>query len=87
MTPHVQLERNKRHLFNYMIFLRITPLLPNWFINISAPGVWLMYGVWLACDVCHNYLVWCVVCGVMCDVMCGVICGVIDCSLHAYVLI
>lgn len=34
---HVQ--RNRQHLLNYMIFLRITPFLPNWFINITAPVI------------------------------------------------
>lgn len=32
-------NRNKNDLFNYMLFLRITPLLPNWFINLVAPVV------------------------------------------------
>ncbi|KAK6191727.1 hypothetical protein SNE40_003334 [Patella caerulea] len=30
-------ERHKDHLLNYIIFLRITPFLPNWFINITSP--------------------------------------------------
>ncbi|ESO95286.1 hypothetical protein LOTGIDRAFT_178330 [Lottia gigantea] len=29
--------RHREHLLYYMIFLRITPLLPNWFINITSP--------------------------------------------------
>ncbi|XP_071452460.1 transmembrane protein 41B-like [Hetaerina americana] len=32
-------ERHRGHILNYMIFLRITPFLPNWFINISAPVI------------------------------------------------
>ncbi|XP_046581670.1 transmembrane protein 41B-like [Haliotis rubra] len=32
-------EKNREHLLNYMIFLRITPFLPNWFINITAPVI------------------------------------------------
>ena len=32
-------ERNKDNLFFYMLFLRITPLLPNWLINLSSPIV------------------------------------------------
>lgn len=36
-SSHVQ--RNRDHLLNYMIFLRITPFLPNWFINITAPVI------------------------------------------------
>ena len=30
---------NKDHLLSYMLFLRLTPLLPNWFINLSSPVV------------------------------------------------
>ncbi|CAH2325533.1 transmembrane 41B [Pelobates cultripes] len=32
-----QVDRHREHLINYMIFLRITPFLPNWFINITSP--------------------------------------------------
>ncbi|CAG7830864.1 unnamed protein product [Allacma fusca] len=32
-------DRHRGDLLNYMIFLRITPFLPNWFINITAPVV------------------------------------------------
>lgn len=28
---------HREHMLHYMIFLRITPILPNWLINISAP--------------------------------------------------
>uniref|UniRef100_A0A8C5VR54 Transmembrane protein 41B n=1 Tax=Microcebus murinus TaxID=30608 RepID=A0A8C5VR54_MICMU len=34
-----QVERHREHLTNYIIFLRITPFLPNWFINITSPGI------------------------------------------------
>ncbi|XP_043268184.1 transmembrane protein 41B [Venturia canescens] len=36
--------KHKDHLLNYMLFLRMTPLLPNWFINLASPviGVPLM---------------------------------------------
>ncbi|ELT87421.1 hypothetical protein CAPTEDRAFT_219795 [Capitella teleta] len=36
-SSHVQ--KHKAHLMNYIIFLRITPFLPNWFINITAPVI------------------------------------------------
>ncbi|KAH7698928.1 SNARE associated Golgi protein, partial [Aphelenchoides avenae] len=26
-------------LFDYMVFLRVTPILPNWFINIASPVI------------------------------------------------
>ena len=32
-------RKHKHHLFNYMLFLRITPLLPNWFINLASPVI------------------------------------------------
>ncbi|CAG0879400.1 unnamed protein product [Cyprideis torosa] len=32
-------NRHRDNLFNYMLFLRITPFLPNWFINITAPVI------------------------------------------------
>lgn len=33
------LENNKENLFFYLLFIRITPLLPNWLINLSSPVV------------------------------------------------
>ncbi|XP_071954818.1 transmembrane protein 41B-like [Antedon mediterranea] len=30
-------EKHKDDILNYIIFLRITPFLPNWFINITSP--------------------------------------------------
>jgi len=32
-------ERKKNNLFNYMVFLRITPLIPNFVVNIASPMV------------------------------------------------
>ncbi|KAK3102304.1 hypothetical protein FSP39_010356 [Pinctada imbricata] len=32
-------ERHRDHLLNYIVFLRITPFLPNWFINITSPVI------------------------------------------------
>ncbi|GAB1608446.1 transmembrane protein 41B-like [Argonauta hians] len=34
-----QVASYREHLLNYIIFLRITPFLPNWFINIAAPVI------------------------------------------------
>lgn len=31
------IREHRGHLLNYIIFLRITPFLPNWFINITSP--------------------------------------------------
>lgn len=30
-------DSQREHLFNYLLFLRITPFLPNWFINVVSP--------------------------------------------------
>eukprot|EP00826_Nyctotherus_ovalis_P044815 TRINITY_DN4879_c0_g1_i2.p2 TRINITY_DN4879_c0_g1~~TRINITY_DN4879_c0_g1_i2.p2 ORF type:complete len:203 (+),score=12.77 TRINITY_DN4879_c0_g1_i2:148-756(+) len=38
-----RIEDNKENLIYYMLFLRISPLLPNWFINVSAPIVGIPY--------------------------------------------
>ncbi|XP_005105788.1 transmembrane protein 41B isoform X2 [Aplysia californica] len=32
-------DNHREHLFNYILFLRITPFLPNWFINITSPVI------------------------------------------------
>ncbi|KAK7099449.1 transmembrane protein 41B-like isoform X2 [Littorina saxatilis] len=32
-------DRHREHLTNYILFLRITPFLPNWFINIASPVI------------------------------------------------
>ncbi|XP_065911061.1 transmembrane protein 41B-like [Dysidea avara] len=34
-----QVSRHKDDLINYIIFLRMTPFLPNWFINIVSPVI------------------------------------------------
>ena len=32
-----QVENHEKDLLSYIMFLRITPFLPNWFINIASP--------------------------------------------------
>lgn len=34
-----KIAQNQSNLFYYLLFLRITPLLPNWFVNIATPLV------------------------------------------------
>lgn len=34
-----QVQRHKGNMLSYIIFLRITPFLPNWFINIVSPVI------------------------------------------------
>uniref|UniRef100_V9L1A4 Transmembrane protein 41B n=1 Tax=Callorhinchus milii TaxID=7868 RepID=V9L1A4_CALMI len=40
-----QVDKHRQHLINYIIFLRITPFLPNWFINITSPVINVPLGV------------------------------------------
>lgn len=35
----VIVNKQRDNLFNYVGFLRITPFLPNWFINLTAPVI------------------------------------------------
>lgn len=35
----VIVEKHRDNLLNYVIFLRVTPFLPNWFINLTAPVI------------------------------------------------
>ncbi|KAF0299757.1 Transmembrane protein 41B [Amphibalanus amphitrite] len=35
----LKVANQKDNLLNYIIFLRITPFLPNWFINITSPVI------------------------------------------------
>lgn len=35
----LMVEKHRDDIFNYMLFLRVTPFLPNWFINIAAPVI------------------------------------------------
>lgn len=34
-----QVDKHRDSLLNYIIFLRITPFLPNWFINMTSPVI------------------------------------------------
>ena len=34
-----KVDRQKSNILSYIIFLRITPFLPNWFINIVSPVI------------------------------------------------
>ena len=34
-----KVQKHKDNLMSYIIFLRITPFLPNWFINIVSPVI------------------------------------------------
>jgi len=32
-----ELTKHRSHILNYILFLRITPFLPNWFVNLASP--------------------------------------------------
>ena len=36
-------NKQKNNLFWYMLFLRLTPLIPNWFVNVGSPLVGIPY--------------------------------------------
>ncbi|GES81317.1 transmembrane protein 41B [Rhizophagus clarus] len=42
-----KLNAHRKGLFSYIIFLKVAPFFPNWFINIASPhlgvGVWVFY--------------------------------------------
>ncbi|KYM76261.1 Transmembrane protein 41 like protein [Atta colombica] len=35
----ITVTKHRDNLLNYMLFLRMTPLLPNWFINLASPVI------------------------------------------------
>jgi uncharacterized membrane protein YdjX (TVP38/TMEM64 family) len=35
----LQVQKHRSDFLNYIVFLRITPFLPNWFINIASPVI------------------------------------------------
>jgi uncharacterized membrane protein YdjX (TVP38/TMEM64 family) len=40
-----KLDENRDNMFFYFLFLRVTPILPNWFINISSGNLGVSYPV------------------------------------------
>lgn len=40
-------QANEKNLFWYMLFLRVTPLVPNWFVNLASPLVGMPYKYFL----------------------------------------
>ncbi len=42
-----QIQSNKDNIFFYFLFLRITPILPNWFINISSGNLGIGYSTFV----------------------------------------
>jgi uncharacterized membrane protein YdjX (TVP38/TMEM64 family) len=44
---HNMVNHHRHNLFWYMLFLRLTPLVPNWFVNLGSPLVGMPYKYFL----------------------------------------
>lgn len=44
---NLMVKKNQHNLFWYMLFLRLTPLIPNWFVNLASPLVGIPYRYFL----------------------------------------
>jgi uncharacterized membrane protein YdjX (TVP38/TMEM64 family) len=43
-----EMRRHNTHLLNYMLFIRVTPVLPHWFVNLASPIVGVPFHIFLA---------------------------------------
>ena len=43
-----KIDSNRHNLFYYFVFLRVTPIAPNWFLNISSSVVGVPYSIFLS---------------------------------------
>ena len=43
-----KIDENEHNLFYYFMFLRITPLVPNWFLNLSSAIIGVPYSIFLS---------------------------------------
>ena len=44
----MKIDENRHNLFYYFLFLRLTPIVPNWFLNASSGVVGVPYWVFLS---------------------------------------
>eukprot|EP00891_Asterochloris_glomerata_P001621 jgi/Astpho2/1621/e_gw1.00028.54.1_t len=55
-----EVKRRKQHLLNYIVFLRVTPILPNTFVNVASPIVDMPLNTFAAgrclCCLPNNYM-------------------------------
>ena len=42
-----EMRRHSSHLLNYMLFVRVTPVLPHWFVNLACPIVGVPFHIFL----------------------------------------
>jgi uncharacterized membrane protein YdjX (TVP38/TMEM64 family) len=48
-------DSNRKNLFWYMLFLRLTPLIPNWFVNLGSPLVGMPYKYFIIASIFGIY--------------------------------
>lgn len=46
-----ELKRHQAHLLNYMLFIRVTPIAPSWFVNLASPVVGVPFTVFVTATV------------------------------------
>ena len=46
-----ELSRHQDSLLSYMLFVRVTPILPHWFVSIASPIVGIPYSIFVAATV------------------------------------
>jgi len=46
-----ELARHRNHIFNYMLFIRVTPILPHWFVSLASPIVGIPFHVFVLATV------------------------------------
>eukprot|EP00890_Picochlorum_soloecismus_P006602 jgi/Picsp_1/767/NSC_04256-R1_snare associated golgi protein len=42
-----ELARHRNHIFNYMLFIRVTPILPHWFVSLASPIVGIPFHIFV----------------------------------------
>lgn len=52
---HNMVNAHRHNLFWYMLFLRLTPLIPNWFVNLGSPLVGMPYIYFLTATFFGNF--------------------------------
>ena len=54
----VQVDRHRDNMTSYILFLRITPFLPNWFINVVSPVINVPLWTFFFATVLGKLLLW-----------------------------
>lgn len=64
-TFKTKIAQNQSNLFYYLLFLRITPLLPNWFVNIASPLVDVPFKHFFFATLIGTSVLWLYACAVL----------------------